>query len=99
MEPGLVFLAVLVGFNLFYLPGSQEIWSRMVHVSPGPGVTPTWRFWETRPGLLPTLCIRRAQDFNLAGPEPVLTLVALKNNEEVGLTAEQSKRCLICWCA
>ena len=92
-----VFLAVLVGFNLFIFLGSQEIWSRMVHARPpGPGVTPTWRFWETRPGLLPPPPVHTPgpKDFNLAGPELVLTLVALKNNEEVGLTAEQSKRCL-----
>ncbi len=160
-----VFLAVLVGFNLFLFLGSQEIWSRLVNPRrPLPGESPTWRIWETRHDLAPppqpiapppgdpALAPRpdgstpspprptpppdeaagpdgsgpplptapppplepRGQDrsvppppsapppppqaarpggANLAGPELVLALVALKENPEAGLTAEQSERC------
>lgn len=161
-----VFLAVLVGFNLFLFLGSQEIWSRLVNPRrPLPGESPTWRIWETRHDLEPppepsapppgnaALAPRpdgstpspppappppdgaagpdgsgpplptapppplepRGQErsvppppaapppppqasrpggANLAGPELVLALVALKEDAEVGLTAEQSERCV-----
>ncbi len=131
-----VFLAVLVGFNLFLFLGSQEIWSRLVNVRrPMPGESPTWRIWETRhdlepppppgPGPQPTPSVPEGLahapgpgdapppahgggpadapppppqgggpgETSLAGPELVLALVALKQNPEVGLTAEQSSRC------